>query len=44
VAAVKAQVGDKIRPIKIDGDLAGNLDTMKRLKFLKQWQAALKGN
>jgi iron(III) transport system substrate-binding protein len=44
VAQVKAQVGDKIRPIKIDADLANNLDTVKRLKFLKQWQAALKGN
>jgi iron(III) transport system substrate-binding protein len=44
VAKVKAVVGDKIRPIKIDDDLASNLDATKRLKFLKQWQSALKGN
>jgi iron(III) transport system substrate-binding protein len=44
VASVKAKVGDKVRPIKIDDSLAGNLDTIKRLKFIKQWQGALKGN
>ncbi|PSC06877.1 iron ABC transporter substrate-binding protein [Alsobacter soli] len=43
VAKVKEQVGDAIRPIQINGDLAANLDTVKRLKFLKQWQAAMKG-
>ncbi|MCP8937607.1 ABC transporter substrate-binding protein [Alsobacter sp. SYSU M60028] len=44
VAKVKAQVGDKVRPIQINNDLAGNLEATKRLKFLKQWQGALKGN
>ncbi|WP_460449006.1 ABC transporter substrate-binding protein [Alsobacter sp. SYSU BS001988] len=44
VAKVKEQVGNAIRPIQINADLASNLDTVKRLKFLKQWQAALKGN
>lgn len=44
VAKVKEQVGDAIRPIKIDADLSANLDTIKRLKFIKQWQAAMKGN
>uniref|UniRef100_A0A9E7ZZJ2 ABC transporter substrate-binding protein n=1 Tax=Bosea sp. NBC_00436 TaxID=2969620 RepID=A0A9E7ZZJ2_9HYPH len=43
VAKVKAQVGDAIRPIPIDGELASNLDTVKRLRFLKQWQGAMQG-
>jgi iron(III) transport system substrate-binding protein len=43
VAKVKEQVGNAIRPIQINADLASNLDTIKRLKFLKQWQAAIKG-
>jgi iron(III) transport system substrate-binding protein len=44
VSKVREQVGNAIRPIKIDADLASNLDATKRLRFLKQWQTAMKGN
>jgi iron(III) transport system substrate-binding protein len=36
-------IGDKARPIPISADLLANLDPKKRLPFLKQWQAAMKG-
>jgi len=36
-------IGDKARPIPISNDLLTNLDETKRLAFLKQWQAAMKG-
>jgi iron(III) transport system substrate-binding protein len=36
-------VGDKARPVPLGPDLLTNLDTAKRLDFLKKWQAAMKG-
>jgi iron(III) transport system substrate-binding protein len=36
-------VGDKARPVPISDALLSNLDQKKRLGFLKQWQAAMKG-
>ena len=36
-------IGDKIKPIPIGPELLANLDQKKRLDFLKQWQAAMKG-
>jgi hypothetical protein len=32
-----------VRPIPIGPELLANLDENKRLAFLKQWQAAMKG-
>jgi iron(III) transport system substrate-binding protein len=43
VRKVAEQVGDKVRPIPIGPELLANLDENKRLAFLKQWQAAMKG-
>jgi iron(III) transport system substrate-binding protein len=43
VKKVAEQVGDKVRPIPIGPELLANLDESKRLAFLKQWQAAMKG-
>lgn len=43
VKKVAEQVGDKVRPIPIGPELLANLDENKRLAFLKQWQAAMKG-
>jgi iron(III) transport system substrate-binding protein len=43
VTGVSTLIGDKARPIPIDRDLLANLDEDKRLAFLKQWQAAMKG-
>lgn len=40
---VKELVGDKARPIPIGPELAANLDPIKRLRFLKQWQGAMQG-
>jgi iron(III) transport system substrate-binding protein len=36
-------IGDKARPVPISDELLGNLDTKKRLQFIKLWQAAMKG-
>jgi len=41
--AVRDEVGDKARPVEIGPGLLENLDQMKRLAFLKKWQAAMKG-
>jgi iron(III) transport system substrate-binding protein len=43
VKSVAAQIGDKVRPVPIGPELLANLDQGKRLAFLKQWQAAMKG-
>ena len=36
-------VGSRARPVPIGPELLANLDEGKRLAFLKQWQAAMKG-
>ncbi|MEO7335807.1 MAG: ABC transporter substrate-binding protein [Caldimonas sp.] len=36
-------MGDTAKPIAVGPDLLGMLDQTKRLEFLKQWQAAIKG-
>ena len=36
-------IGDKARPVPISDELLANLDTKKRLQFIKLWQAAMKG-
>jgi iron(III) transport system substrate-binding protein len=36
-------VGDKARPVPISDELLTYLDPAKRLAFIKQWQAAMKG-
>jgi iron(III) transport system substrate-binding protein len=36
-------VGDKARPVPISEELLSNLDQKKRLTFIRQWQAAMKG-
>lgn len=43
VKKVEELVGDKARPVPISNELLGALDQKKRLAFLKQWQAAMKG-
>ncbi len=43
VTGVSALIGDKARPVPISEELLANLDEGKRLAFLKQWQAAMKG-
>ncbi len=40
---VERVVGDKARPVPISAELLTNLDQKKRLEFLKQWQAAMRG-
>ena len=43
VKKVAELVGDKVRPVPIGPELLDNLVEAKRLAFLKQWQAAMKG-
>ncbi len=43
IKKVAEQIGDKVRPVPIGPELLTNLDEGKRLAFLKQWQAAMKG-
>jgi iron(III) transport system substrate-binding protein len=43
VKKVTELVGDKVRPVAIGPELLDNLVEAKRLAFLKQWQAAMKG-
>ena len=43
VKRVGQLIGDKAKPVPISGDLLSTLDQTKRLEFLKQWQAAIKG-
>ena len=43
IKRVEQQIGDKARPVPISDQLLTTLDAKKRLAFLKQWQAAMKG-
>ena len=43
VKKVEELIGDKARPVPISDELLADLDQKKRLAFLKQWQAAMKG-
>ena len=36
-------VGDRAKPIPIDDSLLENLNPMKRLAFIRKWQAAMRG-
>jgi len=36
-------VGDKARPVPISDELLSTLDQKRRLQFIRQWQAAMKG-
>jgi len=41
---VKELVGeDKLKAVPIDDSLLQNLNQMKRLTFIRKWQAAMKG-
>jgi iron(III) transport system substrate-binding protein len=41
-AGLAKTLGDKARPIPVNDSLLGNLDTAKRLEFIKQWTTAIK--
>ena len=41
--AVNAQLGDKVKPIRVGPDLLPYLEQTKRLTFIKQWQQAMQG-
>jgi len=43
-AALAKSLGTALKPIPVGPDLLGALDQTKRLAFIKQWQAALKGS
>ena len=43
VAGYTKLLGNAAKPIPVSADLLGFLDQTKRLEFLKQWQAAIKG-
>jgi len=40
---ISKQLGDKAKPIPVSTDLLAFLDQTKRLDFIKQWTAAIKG-
>jgi iron(III) transport system substrate-binding protein len=42
-AGIAKTLGDKAKPIPVGPELLGYLDQTKRLEFIKQWQAAIKG-
>ena len=42
-AGYAKMLGDKAKPIPVGAELLGYLDQTKRLEFIKQWQAAIKG-
>ena len=42
-AGISKTLGDKAKPIPVSTDLLAYLDQTKRLAFIKQWQAAIKG-
>ncbi len=42
-AGLAKTLGDKAKPIPVGPELLGFLDQTKRLEFIKQWQAAIKG-
>lgn len=43
-AALSKTLGTALKPIPVGPELLSALDQTKRLDFIKQWQAALKGN
>src|SRR5262249_61906698 len=43
IKKVEELIGDKAKPVPISPELLATLDQKKRLAFLKQWQAAMKG-
>ncbi|GMV47246.1 MAG: hypothetical protein AMXMBFR66_26440 [Pseudomonadota bacterium] len=43
-ANLSKTLGNALRPIPVGPDLLAALDQTRRLEFIKQWQAALKGN
>ena len=43
VAGYTKLLGNNAKPIPVSADLLGFLDQTKRLDFIKQWQAAMKG-
>jgi iron(III) transport system substrate-binding protein len=42
-AGVAQTLGGTLKPIAVSDELLANLDTAKRLAFIKQWQGAVKG-
>ena len=44
LAGYTKTLGSTLRPIPVGPDLLGYLDQTKRLDFIKQWQAAIKGS
>jgi iron(III) transport system substrate-binding protein len=42
-AGIAKTLGDKAKPIPVGPELLGFLDQTRRLEFIKQWQAAIKG-
>jgi iron(III) transport system substrate-binding protein len=42
-AGIAKTLGDKAKPIPVGPELLGYLDQTRRLEFIKQWQAAIKG-
>ena len=44
LAGLTKTLGATLRPIPVSPELLVNLDQTKRLEFLKQWQAAIKGS
>jgi iron(III) transport system substrate-binding protein len=42
-AGIAKTLGDKAKPIPVGPELLGYLDQTKRLEFIKQWTAAIKG-
>lgn len=43
IKKIKAEVGDVARPVPLDDKLLDGLDQTKRLRFLRDWQKAMKG-
>ena len=43
LAGLTKTLGNTLRPIPVSPELLGYLDQTKRLEFIKQWQAAIKG-
>jgi iron(III) transport system substrate-binding protein len=43
-AGLSKTLGTSLKPIPVSPELLGSLDQTKRLEFIKQWQAAIKGS
>ncbi|NKX17387.1 hypothetical protein HGG75_27055 [Ochrobactrum pseudogrignonense] len=43
VDSLNTLVGGNLKPIALDETLLNLMDPQKRIKFLRQWRAALKG-